>query len=397
MGASVKIPELPMPRECPFSPPPQYREITAEQPVVQIRTPRGDMAWLVTRHEDVRAVLTDRRFSSDPRTLGFPTYLTGDLPPAPGFFLVQDEPDHGRLRRTVTREFLISHMEALRPRMQEILDGLIDDMLRAGTSADLVQDVAYPMASTVIFDLLGVPYEDSQFVRTNTDTALDRSSTPEEAMAASAKLVQYFDQLVTAKKQEPSDDMVGRLVASAEQNDLTHEELVGLAALMLVSGYDTMAQMIGLGTLALLEHPGQLDELKADESLLPGAVEELMRYLTVNHSGLPRAALEDVTVGGQLIRANEGVLVMLNAANRDDAVFEDPDTLNIRRESGGHVAFGYGFHKCIGLTLARVELQTVFGGLFKRLPTLRLSKPVEELPFRHEMVLYGVRELPVEW
>jgi len=396
---TATLPEFPMPRTHPLDPPPQYRVLGAEHPVFQVRTPRGDTAWVVTRHEDVRAVLTDRAFSSDPRTPGFPTYVTGDVPPPAGFFMQADPPDHGRLRRSVTREFLINQMEALRPAMRRILDRLVDDLTADGAeSADLVRDFALPMAAMTICEILGVPFEDHVLFVSLTDTVLDRTSPPEEAVKAAVELMGYFDRLVTTKEAQPSEDMFGRMVTRSAEGGLNHAELVGMAALLLLAGYDTMAQMIGIGTVTLFEHPGQLAELKQDPTLLPGAVEELLRYLSINHAGLPRAATEDVVVGGQQIRAGDGVLVMLNAANRDESVFEHADTFDIHRENNGrHVAFGHGFHKCVGATLARVELTEVFGGLFERLPGLRPVKPIEELPFRHDMVLYGVRELPVAW
>jgi len=393
------VPDFPMSRTDPLDPPPQYRELGTERPVFQVRTPRG-LAWLVTRHEDCAAVLTDLSFSSDPRTPGFPSYMTGDVPPPPGFFLQLDPPDQPRLRRLVTREFLITQMEALRPSMQRILDELIDKMISGGNSADLVTDLAFPMAATVICELLSVPLSDYDVFVGLTDTVLDRSSTPEQTMAAAEELMAYFDRLVTAKQQAevPSDDMFGRLIAHQTAGKLDHDELVGLAALLLLSGYDTMAQMIGLGVLTLLSHPDQLAEVRADPSLMPAAVEEMLRFLSINHSGLPRAATKDVVIGGQQIKAGDGVLVMLNAANRDESVFDSPDTFDIHRTSvNKHIAFGHGFHKCLGLTLARVELTTVFTGLFERLPALRLGASIEDLPFRHNMVLYGVRELPVRW
>jgi len=393
------LPEFPMPREYPLDPPPQYRALSAERSVFQVRTPRGDTAWVVTRHEDVRAVLTHRAFSSDPRTPGFPTYVTGDVPPPAGFFMQADPPEHGRLRRTVTREFLINQMEALRPTMRRILDDLVDRMSADGRrEADLVREFALPMAAMTICEILGVPFEDHVLFVTLTDTVLDRTSTPEQAVQAATELMGYFDRLVTAKEQQPTDDLFGRMVARSAEGGLNHEELVGMAALLLLAGYDTMAQMIGIGTVTLFEHPDQLGELKKNADLLPAAVEELLRYLSINHAGLPRAATEDVVVGGQQIRAGDGVLVMLNAANRDETMFENADTFDIHRvNTGKHLAFGHGFHKCVGATLARVELTEVFGGLFQRLPGLRPAKPLQELPFRHDMVLYGVRALPVTW
>lgn len=397
---SPEVPQFPMPRSHPLDPPPQYKRLAAEQPIFRVKTPRDHMAWVVSRHDDVRSALLDRRLSSDPRTPGFPTYLTGDLPPPPGFFLQLDAPDQVRLRKLVNREFVIGQMEKLRPRMQVILDGLIDKMLAHGGPVDLVQALAYPMASTVICEMLNVPFEDQATFVSLTDTVLNRSTPPEEMARAATALMAYFDGLVTRRKQEtaPADDILGRLIANAPEANLSHIELVGLAALLLLSGYDTMAQAIGLGVLVFLLHPAQLAELQRDPALVPQAVEELLRYLSINHSGLPRAATEDFELGGQLIRAGDGVLIMINAANRDQAVFDRPDEFDMhRRGLEQHVAFGHGLHKCIGLTLARVELSTVFAGLFKRIPTLQLQRGIDELPFRDEMVLYGVRELPVSW
>ncbi len=393
-------PRFPMPRSSPLDPPPDYRVHAAERPIFRVTTPRDELAWVVTRHDDVRAVLLDRRFSSDPRSPGFPTYLTGDVPPPPGFFLQLDAPDQPRLRKLVNRELLISQMEKLRPRMQVILDELIDDLIAQGRSADLISALAFPMAARVICEMLHVPFEDRALFVGLTDTVLNRSSSAEEVGRAAGELMAYFDRLVSARRAAggPMEDLLGRLIATAPDSGVSHAELVGLAALLLLAGYDTMAQVIGLGVLVFLLHPQQLAELQRDAALIPQAVEELLRYLSINHAGLPRAALEDVEVGGQRIRAGEGVLVMINAANRDPAVFDRPDVFDIhRRGLEQHVAFGHGLHKCIGLTLARVELSTVFAGLFRRLPTLQLARGLDDLPFRHEMVLYGVRELPVRW
>ena len=405
MNSIPEIAELPLPRGHALHPPPRYRELTMERPVVKVRTPRGDHAWLITRFEDVRAVLVDPRFSSDPRTPGFPSYLTGGLEPPPGFFMQFDNPDHSRLRGSVSREFIAGRMEAMRPRMRQILDELIAAMTagargaepEAELKADLIEQLALPMSARVICEFLGVSPGDTRTVKAHVDVLLDRVKPPEEVIRAAMQLSAYFEQLVTDKAQHPAEDLLSMLVQGSPGNGVQRPELVGIATLLLLGGYDTMVQMIGLGVLTLLEHPQQLAELVADESLMPNAVDELLRYLTVNHAGLPRAALADVEIGGQLIHAREGVLVMINAANRDPAVFPDPDAFDIHRKASRHVAFGYGLHKCIGLALARIELETVFGGLFKRLPGLRLTMPIQSLSFRHDMVLYGVNELPVTW
>lgn len=395
----LTVPPLPMQRGCPFDPPLQYKQLRVEQPISRVRTPRGDLAWLVTRHQDIRAVLTDRRFSSDPLAPGYPSYLSGDVAPPPGFFMQMDAPVHSRLRDLVIHEFKSAFVEELRPRMQSIVDGMIDDMLALKPPVDFVSVMALPTASLIICDLLGVPYEDSPFIQSRTDTVLDRSQTPEASQKAAFELMMYFDKVVTEKEVTPSDDLLGRLLADPANREVaTHQEFVGIAALLLLGGYDTMAQVMGLGTLTLLQNPDQLrDFLAAPEELGNGLVDEMVRYLTVNHAGLPRAATADVEVGGQLIRAGEGVLLMLSSGNRDEAAFPNADAFDIHRKVSTHVGFGHGLHKCIGAAFARAELQIAFNSLFRRVPSLRLAVSFEELSFRDEMVLYGMKSFPVTW
>ena len=308
-----------------------------------------------------------------------------------------DAPDHGRLRRLVTKEFLAKHVASLRPRMESIVDDRLASLSKLTPPVDLVQTFALPVASTIICDLMGVPYEDHEFFQTRTDAILSQARTAEESKAAAIELMGYFDRVITKKEQNPSDeDLVSRMLHHAD-GDMTHGEAVGIAALLLLAGYDTMAQIIGLGTLTLLSHPEQRNLLVNDPSLASSLADELVRYLTVDHVGLPRAATEDVEVGGQKIKAGDGVLVMLNSGNRDGTVFEKADEFDIRRDAKNHVGFGHGLHKCIGANFARAELEIVFPALFSALPSLALAVPVEELPFRHEMVLYGLHELPVTW
>lgn len=390
------LPPLPTTRIQPFDPPPEYKRFRAEAPAVRVRTPRGTPAWLITRLQDIRSVLTDKRFSSDPRQPGYPSYLTGDVPPPPGFFMQMDAPDHTRLRSLVSREFLVKHVETMRPQMQHIVDTWIDSLLAQTPPVDLVKAFALPVASTIICELLGVAYDDHTFFQSRTDAILSRSSTAAQSEAAAIELMTYFDRVITEKEKAPGTDLLGRLLSDPARQ-VSHQEFVGLAALLLLAGYDTMAQVIGLGTVTLLLHPDQLAELLDKPESAVNMVEELVRYLTVNHAGLPRVALADVEVGGQLIRAGEGVLVMLNAGNRDDTAFANPDAFDIHRDAHHHVGFGHGLHKCIGAPFARAELEIVFRTLFRRIPTLHLIKPVEELPFRHEMVLYGLHALPIGW
>jgi cytochrome P450 len=389
---------LPMTRRTPLDPPENYAALR-EGPLRQVRTPRGDVAWLVTRYEDVRSVLTDRRFSSDPRAAGYPSYIAGSVPPPPGFFMQMDAPDHGRLRGLVSREFLNVHVERLRPRMEQVIDSVLDDMLAANNRpVDLVGALAYPVAARIIGELLGMPYDDRRFVQETTDAVLDRSRSPAETEAAAIELMSYFGRVVDGKAASPVDDLVGRLLADqAADGRASREEIVGVTALLFLGGYDTMAQIIGLGTIVLLRHPAQLAAFLDEPSRGDTLVDELVRYLSVNHAGLPRAVTDEVAVSGQTLRAGEGVLVMINAANRDRAAFERPDLIDLDQPSRHHLGFGHGLHKCIGAQFARTELQLVFRKLFQRAPGLRTAVPIEELRFRDEMVLYGVQSLPVTW
>ncbi|GLZ33778.1 cytochrome P450 [Lentzea sp. NBRC 105346] len=383
-----------MRRTDPFDLPPQYRRLRAEQPVARVRTPSGE-AWLITRYQDVRAVLTDCRFSANPSTPGFPTFLSGDVTPPPGFFLQADEANHARMRRAVSREFLLGHMEALRPLMRAIVDQQLDDLLAGPVPADFIDKVARPVSSVVICELLGVPHSDYPFFESRIQTTLMRAGTTEEEIGAAAvELQAYIGKLVHDAIKEPGGDLLGRLVLAG---DVTEEEMVGVVALLLLAGYDTVTQTTGIGLLTLLRNPDQLAALRADPSLYPNAVDEILRYCTANHLGLPRAARCDVEVGGIEIKAGEGVIVLIDSANRDEAAFTDPDVFDVRRVRAPHMTFGFGFHKCIGLMMARIELETMLRVVLTRLPGLRLAAEIDELVFRQDNLLYGVEQLPIAW
>jgi cytochrome P450 len=227
---------------------------------------------------------------------------------------------------------------------------------------------------------------------------LDRSSPPELAEQAAIELMGYFDRIVTEKERAPGDDLLGRLIHKAQQeHQPSHEEIVGLAALLLLSAYDTMALAMGLGVVTLLNNPAQLQAFLADIDLGNDLVYELVRYLTINHAGLPRAALEDTEIGGQQIKAGEGVLIMLSSANRDEEIFEQPDVFNLHRREKTQLGFGHGIHKCLGMHFARAELTIAFHAIFTRIPSLTIAVPQETLTYRDEMVLYGLKALPVSW
>ncbi|MFC0434897.1 cytochrome P450 [Kutzneria buriramensis] len=383
-----------------FDPPVTFSVRREQDPVGKVKLWDGTEPWLITRYADAQAVLTDERFSADPHTPGFP-FITPAVKANLRFrqlMIRDDDPQHGRLRRMLNKDFMARRMELLRPSVQRLVDGLVDDLIAGGEPGDLVKTFAIPLPSMVICLLLGVPYEDHGFFQQRTLRVADRRTSEEGVKAANQELSEYMMRLVAAKDAEPGDDLVSRLVVEQYRNGaITQQEIADLARMILVAGHESTAHMTALSVLALLRHPDQLAELTAHPAKIPNAVEELLRYLTVVHNGLPRAAKEDVEIGGQLIKAGEGLLVALPSANRDDAAFPDADRLDVDRPSPRHLTFGFGIHHCLGHYLARVEVQVAIETLFRRLPGLRLAIPFEQLEFRHQMAVYGVFELPVRW
>lgn len=381
---------------CPFAPPPAYEQARQEAPVTRVTLWDGSQCWLITRHEDVRAVLGDRRFSSEAHRPGFPFLTAGRKKLASGeaSFIRMDDPDHARLRRMLTADFMIKKVEAMRPEIQRITDDLLDRMTASGSSADLVTEFALPLPSLVICRLLGVPYEDHDYFQERSRVLLHNGSSADEVTVAMEDLVEYLSTLAKAKERTPDDGIISRLMSRGE---LTMREAAAMGRLLLIAGHETTANMTALSVLALLREPDQWTRLREDPSLVKGAVEELLRYLTIVHSGLTRVATEDVTVGGRTISAGEGVLCTLNAANRDEDVFPSGADLDVARDARRHIAFGFGVHQCLGQPLARVELQIALETIVRRLPELRLDVPFEDIRFRVDMAVYGVYALPVAW
>jgi cytochrome P450 len=310
-----------------------------------------------------------------------------------------DDPEHARLRRMVTAAFSIRQVEALRPAIQKIVDGLIDTMLAGPKPVDLVQGFALPVPSLVICELLGVPYADHDFFQANSKILIKRTSTVEQARVATQQLLDYLDQQIGVKLAHPADDLLSTLAERVRAGEFSRREAAGMGMLLLTAGHETTANMIALGTLALLQNPDQLARLRKsdDPKTVASAVEELLRYLSIVHSGRRRVALEDIEVGGVTIRAGEGVVLSNDVANRDPDAFPDPDQLDIDRNPRHHVAFGFGVHQCLGQPLARVELQVVYSTLYRRIPTLKLAVDLDEIPFKHDGNVYGVYALPVTW
>ncbi|BBB01322.1 putative cytochrome P450 [Actinacidiphila reveromycinica] len=384
-------------RTRPFDPPPDLGDLRTREPVCPVAMADGANGWLLTRHADVHAVLGDhQRFSSrgDLRSSALDSQVTAARAARPGEVNAVDPPEHTRLRRKLAGKFTTSRMARLSERITAIVDETLDRMERHGPPVDLVEAFASPVPSLVICELLGVDYAQRAEFQERTRQMLRLGAGAEQFVTAVEEMAGYVGRLVEAKRAAPTDDVLGALAADEE---LTTEEVSRMGLALLAAGHETTAHMLALGTFALLRHPDQLAALRADPGLVNGAVEELLRYLTIAQYGAERSATEDVEVGGRLIRRGEVVVPALMAANRDPQRFADPDALDVRRQAAGHVAFGFGIHQCLGQQLARIELRIGYRALLARFPTLRLAVPPQDVPLRTDSLTYGVAELPVEW
>ncbi|MEU9273092.1 cytochrome P450 [Streptomyces sp. NPDC048251] len=400
MNEQTDLPSFPGARDgkCPFDPPPVHTDWRQGEGLGRAVW-NGSPVWVLTRHEDIRAAMGDPRISADFRRPDFPGWSPRSEN-EPGIFPRMDDPEHARLRRMLTKDFTVKRAEQLRPHVQEIVDDHLAQMISSGQPADLVHKFALPIPSLVISLMLGVPYSDHAFFQGHSDTVNNDKATPEEKRAAHGALFMYLLDLVGRKEREPGDDLISRLLSEqVAVGELSREEAAMTCIVLLIAGHETTANMIALGTLALLENPDQLARMRDtdDPAVIAKTVEELLRYLTIAQDMVARVATEDLTIGGQLIRAGEGLLVSLPAGNRDTAFLDQPDALDVDRNARGHLAFGYGVHQCLGQSLARVELQIALPTLLRRLPGLRLAIPIEQVKFRHGMATYGVHELPVAW
>ena len=398
-----EAPEMPlhMRREG-FDPVREMAALRDDEGVRQVETAFGMPAFLVARHADVKAVLADSaRFSNDSRR-------AFDAPGAPklsaeerdrmraGNLLGVDPPEHTRLRRMLTPEFTVRRMRRLEPRIVEIVDEHLDAMEKAGPPSDLVTDFALPIPSLVICELLGVPYADRESFQQRTSKLLDISLPMDERLELGRESREYMADLVAGAQAAPGDDMLGMLVRD-HGDDLSTDELIGIAGLLLIAGHETTSNMLGLGTLALLRHPDQLALVRDDPAAAAPAVEELLRFLGIVHSGIPRTTTQDVEVGGVAIPADSLVILALATANRDPRFLADGDRLDVTRDAAGHVAFGHGVHHCLGAPLARMEMRIAFPALLCRFPGLALAVPFDDVGFRAFHFIYGLRSLPVTW
>jgi cytochrome P450 len=367
-------------------------------PPRQVRLPYGEPAWLATRYEDAKIVLSDPRFSRA-AAIGRDEPRSRPYPSGPGTIMAFDPPEHSRLRRLVTQAFTVRRVEALRPRAQRIADELVDAMLAKGAPGDLATDFGLPLPTIVICELLGVPVEDRAAFRVWSDAFLSTTRyTPQEVMAHVAELTRYMAGLIAERRTTPREDLLSALVAARDNDDrLSEEELLSMAQSLLVAGHETTASQIPNFVYLLLTHPTQLAALRADLDLIPRAVEELLRFTPLGASGgMPRYAIEDVELGGITVRAGEPVIVAVHSANRDDTAYTRPEELDLHRHEAPHIAFGHGPHHCLGAPLARMELQVALRTLLTRLPGLRLTSE-DDIVWKTGLSTRGPERMPVTW
>jgi cytochrome P450 len=384
-----------------FDPVAELARVRADEGVTEVVMPFGMQAFLVTRYEDIREVLSDPARFSNARTdisLAEQLQLGEDeiAQRRAGQLLGLDPPEHTRLRRMLTPEFTVRRIRRLAPRIEEIVASHLDDLERQGPPADLVSDFALPIPSLVICELLGVPYSERAQFQQRTNRQLDLSVPLEEQLTLARESRAFMQEQVTRAKAAPGEDLLGMLVRE-HGDELTNDELVGVALLLLIAGHETTANMLGLGTLALLCHPEQLARVRDDPASVEPAVEELLRWLSIVPAGILRTTTTQVSLAGHTIPAGALVAASLVAANRDPALVEDPDRLDITRGALGHLAFGHGVHHCLGAPLARMEMTTAFPALLRRFPRLALAVPFDQIGFRPHHFIYGLQSLPVTW
>jgi cytochrome P450 len=401
MTQAPELPPLHMRRDA-FNPTAELREIRETDGVRTVLNAFGMTVYLVTRHEDIKEVLSDHERFSNGRPPGFVIPGAPEMPEdeaassRAGNLLALDPPEHQRLRRMLTPEFTIRRMKRLEPRILEIVDQQLDAMERAGAPVDLVENFALPIPSLVICELLGVPYDDREDFQRRSARQLDFSVPMPERFELQRQGRAYMRSLVERARTQPGEDILGMLVRE-HGAELTDDELIGVASLLLLAGHETTSNMLGLGTLALLRHPDQLAAVRDDPDAVGPAVEELLRWLSIVHSAIPRITTTDVEIAGVAIPEGQLVFVSLPSGNRDTKFIDSPEVLDIGRGAPGHLAFGHGVHHCLGAPLARMEMRIAFPALLRRFPTLALAEDFADVAFRSFHFIYGLKSLEVTW
>ncbi len=398
--STAALPLFPFTRENQFDLPKPYAESRNGCPVVPVKLWNDQKAWLLTKHADFCSVLVDPRFSGEFARPDFPSVTQARLgiDKAERSFVGMDNPGHDHYRRMMMKEFTVKRMQALKPQIESITDGLLDAIEAKGQPFDLVAELAVEMPALVMCALFGSPYEDHTYIAKCASGRHGLSQSPEAAARSAADLVAYCRKLIDIKEANPADDMMSRVIAEfVVPGQLSRDDFADMCSMILRAGHDTTTNMIGLGTLLFLEHPQQLARLKAEPELIDSAVDELLRYLSPVQFAPRRVALEDAEINGVAISKGDGIFAVNAAANRDEAEFPNPDEFDISRDASNHLAFGYGIHRCLGQGLARIELQVVFPKLFARFPALRLAEPLENIPFKYDSQIYGLYKLPLVW
>ncbi|MEV0384992.1 cytochrome P450 [Nonomuraea sp. NPDC050643] len=393
------LPEIPMPRECPYRLPAGYAALRAEGPMTRVRLRDGTPVWAVTGQAWARALLADPRLSSDALHPNHPQLSRPEGAPrrdpelkrAALTFVEMDDPLHAAHRRMVIPYFSVRRVRALRPHIEAVADDLVSRIHAAGPPADLMAALAVPLPALTLCAVLGVPHADREFFRAHLVWPMLEHPASGPSFRAVRELLA---ELLPAKNGD--DDVLGGLARRVAAGELTERQALEMCSMLIIAGHETTANTLALGVLTLLAHPGQLAALRADPAAMPGAVEELLRYLTVADT-VPRVALADIEIGDRLIRAGEGVVLLLAAANRDAAAFAGSERFDIGRRAGGHLTFGHGVHQCLGHVLARAELEIALTTLLARLPGLRLAVPADRLPVKPALSLQGVTRLPITW
>jgi cytochrome P450 len=388
--------------EAPLMPPPEYAALRVDAPASRVKMWNGQYAWIFTRYEDVRAILSSPHFSAVPGKSGYPTLTPARKSSVTNYnsFITMDPPDHGYYRRMITKEFTVKRMEALRSHVQQVTDALIDAMETHGQPADLVAELAGPLPSIVISLMLGVDDSYHREMEALGQQRNDIQGDPARTIQATQRMEEIIEAVLAAKERNPGngDDLLERLVLDyIEPGHLAHIDAVRMASLLYLAGHETTTNQIALGTLTLLQNPDQLAKLKADPGLIPLAVEEMLRFNTIVQYNSARVATADVEIDGHQIKAGEGVYALLTAANHDPQAFECPAQFDVARQGNSHVAFAFGIHQCLGQSLARMELAVVFETLLRRWPNMRLAIPFEQLEFKNEQLVHGLRRLPIAW
>jgi cytochrome P450 monooxygenase len=389
---------FPLRRPDPYTPPPQYRSPDGSQ-LRRCSLAYGGEAWLVTGLRAAREILADTiSFSSDSTRPEFPAYPLASKRPIPGHFLSMDPPDHTRLRRLVADEFSGGRVKRMHSSISATAAGLVDTLVAGNSPADLVEAVALPLPGITASKMLGTPAETRDFFVGQVRRMQRHDATTAQRVAAAGRLHQYLEQLILAKLRNPGEDVLSRLARALDEGEVALPEAVGMANLIVVAGLETTAGLLSLAVLSLLMHEEQGDLVRSDPHRWAGpAVDEALRYWTVVQHGVVRVATRETEVAGCTIRKGDGLVISLPAANRDAAVYREPDRFDITRDVRGQLAFGHGAHRCLGSFVAQAQAQLAVAELFRRLPGLRLGVPAMELSFLDDMLIYGLRALPVTW